>query len=90
MLTVSICGAAHSGQPCPISYVLTVKKVGHSGQDQFSSFVNDQPARISAAIPSRSVARAAPPCCLPNAGAGYAALVNDQTAWQRFRSNGRP
>jgi len=29
MLTVSICGAAHSGQPCPNSYVLTVKKVGH-------------------------------------------------------------
>ena len=66
MLTVSICGAAHSGQPCPISYVLTVKKVGHSGQDQFSSFVNDQPARISAALlatvalpvpPSRAVFR---------------------------------
>ena len=60
MLTVSICGAAHSGQHLlELLGANREKKVGHERsahrarhfrQDQFSSFVNDRPARISAAI----------------------------------------
>ena len=70
------------------SRVLTVKKVGHEERPRRALRFAKTSSRVLFTI-TWLVSHADKPRCLPNASAGRAALLNDQTAWQWFRSNRR-